>query len=80
MPDRENRRNGTLELKLTLWQNSKWKWPEIQGLDRYKGHKVHSARWDDSFDFTGKKVAVIGNGSSAIQIVPILRKGMLCPS
>ncbi|KIX98610.1 uncharacterized protein Z520_05911 [Fonsecaea multimorphosa CBS 102226] len=52
---------------------NKWKWPDIRGLDTFKGHKVHSARWDDSFDFTGKKVAVIGNGSSAIQIVPILR-------
>jgi cation diffusion facilitator CzcD-associated flavoprotein CzcO len=71
---------GTPVLRLTLWQNSKWKWPEIRGLDTYKGHKVHSARWDDSFDFTGKKVAVIGNGSSAIQIVPVLRRGMLYPS
>lgn len=36
---------------------------------------MHSARWDDSYDFTGKKVACIGIGSSAIQIVPNLAKG-----
>ena len=37
---------------------------------------MHSARWDDSYDFTGKKVACIGIGSSAIQIVPNLAKGI----
>lgn len=41
---------------------------------------MHSARWDDSYDFTGKKVACIGIGSSAIQIVPNLAKGMGFPS
>ncbi|KAJ5805148.1 hypothetical protein N7474_011035 [Penicillium riverlandense] len=35
---------------------------------------VHSARWDDEYDFTGKKVASIGIGSSGIQIVPQLAK------
>ncbi|OAL40668.1 hypothetical protein AYO20_00404 [Fonsecaea nubica] len=51
-----------------------WKWPEIEDLDTFRGFLAHSARWDDSFDFSGKRVAVIGNGSSAIQIVPIVRK------
>lgn len=35
---------------------------------------MHSARWDDTYDFTGKKVACIGIGSSGIQIVPQLAK------
>jgi len=34
---------------------------------------MHSASWDDSFDFTEKTVAIIGSGSSAIQIVPQLQ-------
>lgn len=49
---------------------NKWKWPEIEGLKDYKGELLHSARWNENFDCTGKSVAVIGNGSSAIQIVP----------
>lgn len=49
-------------------------WPKIPGLETYEGHKIHSARWDHGYDFTGKKVAVVGTGASAIQIVPDLVK------
>ena len=35
---------------------------------------MHSAAWDTDYDFTGKRVAVVGNGSSSIQIVPSLQK------
>lgn len=48
--------------------------PGIRGLDSYRGHKIHSARWDHDYDFAGKRVAVIGTGASAIQIVPELVK------
>jgi cation diffusion facilitator CzcD-associated flavoprotein CzcO len=48
--------------------------PDIRGIDTYQGHKIHSARWDHEYDFTGKRVAVIGTGASAIQIVPELVK------
>ncbi len=48
--------------------------PDIRGLDSYDGHKIHSARWDHDYDFTGKRVAVIGTGASAVQIVPELVK------
>ena len=51
---------------------SHWRWPSIPGLHDFNGHLCHSAVWDSEYDFTGKKVAVIGNGSSAIQIVPQL--------
>ncbi|KAL2801096.1 hypothetical protein BJX66DRAFT_321046 [Aspergillus keveii] len=51
-----------------------WKWPNIDGLHTFQGKLIHSARWDQSYDFTGKKVAVIGIGSSGIQIVPELAK------
>ncbi|WP_059014703.1 NAD(P)/FAD-dependent oxidoreductase [Mycobacterium sp. M26] len=49
-------------------------WPDIRGLDTYQGHKIHSARWDHDYDFAGKRVAVIGTGASAVQIVPELVK------
>ncbi|KAL2356342.1 hypothetical protein BJ546DRAFT_599721 [Cryomyces antarcticus] len=52
---------------------NKWDWPEIPSLHDFKGHKVHSASWDHSFDVTGKKVALIGGGSSGIQLLPELQ-------
>ncbi len=44
--------------------------PPIPGLDRFAGTLFHSARWDHDHDLTGKRVAVIGTGASAIQFVP----------
>ena len=49
---------------------SNWRWPSIPGIHDFEGHLCHSAVWDKAFDWTGKRVAVIGNGSSAIQILP----------
>lgn len=48
------------------------KFPDIRGIDTYEGHKIHSAQWDHDYDFTGKRVAVIGTGASAVQIIPQL--------
>jgi cation diffusion facilitator CzcD-associated flavoprotein CzcO len=45
-------------------------YPAIPGADRFAGTAFHSARWDHSHDLTGKRVAVIGTGASAIQFVP----------
>lgn len=44
--------------------------PEIPGMDEYAGATFHSARWDHGVDLAGKRVAVIGTGASAIQIIP----------
>jgi cation diffusion facilitator CzcD-associated flavoprotein CzcO len=44
--------------------------PRLPGLDRFKGPVFHSARWDHACDFTGKHVASIGTGGSAIQYCP----------
>jgi cation diffusion facilitator CzcD-associated flavoprotein CzcO len=44
--------------------------PDIPGLDRFQGPAFHSARWDVNEQLAGKRVAVIGTGASAIQIVP----------
>lgn len=37
-------------------------WPEIQGIETFNGKKMHSARWDWSYDLTDKKIALVGNG------------------
>lgn len=50
------------------------KLPEIRGIDTYTGKVIHSARWDHDYDFTGKRVAVVGTGASAVQLVPELVK------
>ncbi|KAL6355855.1 hypothetical protein LRP88_09438 [Fusarium phalaenopsidis] len=55
------------------WTRFKWQWPDIPGLDDFKGPRLHPARWDTSLDLTGKRVAVIGAGSSALQIVPTIQ-------
>ncbi|KAM0424357.1 hypothetical protein ACHAPT_010504 [Fusarium lateritium] len=47
-----------------------WQWPDIKGLHCFRGPLLHSANWDTSVDWAGKRVAIIGNGSSAIQILP----------
>lgn len=44
--------------------------PDIPGLDAFDGPVFHSARWDHDVDLRGKRVAVVGSGSSAIQFVP----------
>ncbi len=44
--------------------------PDIEGIDDFGGELFHSARWNHDADLTGKRVAVIGTGASAIQIVP----------
>ncbi|HRD61320.1 MAG TPA: NAD(P)/FAD-dependent oxidoreductase, partial [Nocardioides sp.] len=48
--------------------------PEIEGIATFQGEVFHSARWDHLVDLAGKRVAVIGTGASAIQIVPELQK------
>jgi len=50
------------------------KLPEIRGIDDFAGEIFHSARWNHDYDLTGKRVAVIGTGASAIQIVPEIAK------
>jgi cation diffusion facilitator CzcD-associated flavoprotein CzcO len=45
-------------------------YPELKGLDSFQGPAFHSSAWDHSVDLTGKNVAVVGTGASAIQFVP----------
>ncbi|MFF4954525.1 flavin-containing monooxygenase [Streptomyces chattanoogensis] len=49
------------------------KLPDVPGLDTFPGKVFHSARWDHDYDLRGKRVAMIGTGASAIQIVPAIQ-------
>lgn len=52
------------------------KLPEIPGLETFAGKAIHTARWDHDHDLTLKRVAVIGTGASAVQIVPEIAPGV----
>ena len=45
-------------------------WPDIPGLEQFSGRLLHSQLWDESEDLQGQRVAVIGTGASAVQLVP----------
>jgi cation diffusion facilitator CzcD-associated flavoprotein CzcO len=47
--------------------------PDVPGVGSFEGPAFHSARWDHDVDLTGKRVAVIGTGASAIQFVPAIQ-------
>ncbi|KAK3066667.1 hypothetical protein LTR53_016898, partial [Teratosphaeriaceae sp. CCFEE 6253] len=49
-------------------------YPKLEGLDDFEGKKMHSARWDWSYELEGKKIALIGNGCTAVQILPEIAK------
>ncbi|OBK22852.1 monooxygenase [Mycobacterium asiaticum] len=49
--------------------------PDIPGLDEFDGPVVHTARWDDGVDTDAKRIAVIGTGSTGVQIVSALQPG-----
>lgn len=67
------RHNATI-LVPACGQLSRPRLPDIPGLSDFSGELFHSAEWDHSFDLTGKRVAVIGNGASAVQLVPHLAR------
>jgi len=48
------------------------RWPDLPGLDDFTGQRLHSARWDASVPVDGRRVGVIGTGSTASQLVPPL--------
>jgi cation diffusion facilitator CzcD-associated flavoprotein CzcO len=52
------------------------RYPEWEGMDDYRGHFMHSSRWDDSIPMAGRTVAVVGTGASAAQIIPTIAPGV----
>ena len=51
------------------------RWPAIDGLERFAGPRLHTARWDAGVPLAGRRVGVIGTGSTAAQLVPELVRG-----
>ncbi len=48
--------------------------PDVPGRERFDGPAFHSAQWPEGLDLTGKRVAVVGTGASAFQLVPEVAK------
>ncbi|WP_255800981.1 flavin-containing monooxygenase [Mycobacteroides abscessus] len=48
--------------------------PQFQGIENFQGTILQSSSWDGSVNLTGKRVAVIGTGASAVQIIPEIAK------
>jgi cation diffusion facilitator CzcD-associated flavoprotein CzcO len=54
---------------------NKKNYPEIRGINDYQGVMCHTADWADDFDYSGKRAAVIGSGSSSVQLIsPVSEK------
>ncbi|KXJ95953.1 hypothetical protein Micbo1qcDRAFT_192830 [Microdochium bolleyi] len=52
---------------------NKWKWPDIPGLHSFEGDLIHTAAWPEKYDYRNRRIAVIGNGSSGVQLVPAIQ-------
>ena len=50
-----------------------WRWPDIPGREEFQGKIMHTANWDDSYDLSGKRVAVIGYGATGVQVTPAIQ-------
>ncbi len=46
--------------------------PEIPGIETFAGHTIHTAAWDDDYKLTGRRAAIIGTGSTGVQVIPEL--------
>jgi cation diffusion facilitator CzcD-associated flavoprotein CzcO len=49
--------------------------PHFEGRDRFRGDIVHPQHWPEGFDYTGKKVLVIGSGATAVTLIPAMVEG-----
>ena len=47
--------------------------PDVENLEAFKGQVLHTAEWDDSIDLNGKTVALVGAGSSSLQVLPMIQ-------
>ncbi len=45
--------------------------PKFKGMENFKGESFHSARWPEGLDYTGKRVGIIGAGSTTVQMLPV---------
>jgi 4-hydroxyacetophenone monooxygenase len=71
-PDGSTNIRTATALISSVGQLNRPQFPEIDGLDTFEGPVFHSAQWRHDVDLTGKRVAVIGTGASAMQVVPAI--------
>jgi len=50
--------------------------PDIPGIDSFQGRVMHAAQWDDSYSLQGRRAAVVGTGSTGVQLIPELAKAV----
>jgi cation diffusion facilitator CzcD-associated flavoprotein CzcO len=50
--------------------------PDIEGLETFAGPVMHTARWDHDEDLRGRRVAIVGTGASAVQVIPSIAPGV----
>ncbi|CAM1506055.1 Fc.00g056960.m01.CDS01 [Cosmosporella sp. VM-42] len=63
------------DILLLGWgQLNNWEFPNVPGLHDFKGPYMHSANYDETFDPTGKTVAIVGGGSTGVQVLPEVQK------
>lgn len=58
-----------------------FKWPDIKGIDKFKGKIIHTARWNEEYqqdEWKKDRVAVIGSGASSVQTVPTMQVRLIC--
>ncbi len=48
--------------------------PEFKGIEDFKGDVIHPQKWDENYDYSGKKVVVVGSGATAVTLVPEMAK------
>lgn len=72
LTDRHGRTTIVKMLILAVGPFNRPQIPGFKGLDQFTGKSLHSARWDTTYDLKDKRVAVIGTGASAVQIVPAI--------
>ena len=48
--------------------------PDIPGITSFAGKVIHTTAWDDSYDLDGRRIAIIGTGATAVQLIPELAK------
>ncbi|WP_018681980.1 flavin-containing monooxygenase [Actinokineospora enzanensis] len=55
-----------------IFQTERGHTPDFPGMERFAGEIVHPQQWPESLDWTGKRVAVVGSGATAVTLVPAL--------
>ena len=51
-----------------------WEFPKVPGIHLFRGPNMHTANYDESFDPTDKVVALVGGGSTGVQVLPHIQK------